>query len=70
MKLVLVEWRNEIRVRCKRDKEGIEGKGLGGVSISKLGSFVVRRDREWDILGEDVGIKVGFLTMGDFRTCL
>lgn len=70
MKSVSVERRNEIRARCKRDKEGMEGKGLGGVSISKLGSFAVRRDREWDILGEGVGTKVGFSMMGDPRTCL
>ena len=41
------------------------------MSIGKLLSFVVKRDRDMgQYLEEDVWIKMGFPMMGDPRTCL
>lgn len=63
---VSIERRNKIR-----DEKGIEDEGPGWLSIGKLRSFVVKRDREMgQQLEEDVWTKVGFLVMNDPMTCL
>lgn len=71
IKISFSGWRNEIRARRNRYKDGIAGEGLVRVSIGKLRSFAVERDKEMgQSLEKDVGTRVGFLMMRAPRTYL
>lgn len=53
-------WRNEVRARCQRDKEGLGGEGQVRGGTGKLRSFAAKRQRNGTISGERGRDKDGF----------